>query len=294
MKISKEFKIGLLVIVVLAATFTVINILRGKDILGREFELKGYFDDVQTLVASAPVQIRGYAAGRVNDVKYDREKDKFEVTCSVSKEFRIPSDSRMVLYSTSIMGGKGIRIDAGSAEELVSDGSVLATGADSDLLSSLGEGLTPILNKVSSALDSLKEVISGVNSVLSDANKRSIQSSLQHLNATLADARHLASTIDGKSPQLDSIINNLSGLSAKLSPIAASAQDAMENVKQVTGQLAGTDIKKTVTDIDEAVAGINSAVEKIKDPLGNVLSDADSLVRAIKDNPKKYIKITVF
>lgn len=294
MKISKEFKIGLLVILVLAATFTVINILRGKDILGREIELKGYFDDVQTLVASAPVQIRGYAAGRVNEVKYDREADRFVVTCSVSKEFRIPTDSRMVLFSTSIMGGKGIRIDAGTADECVSDGAILATGADSDLLASLGEGLTPILNKVSAALDSLGEVISGVNSVLSDANKRSIQSSLEHLNATLADAQNLASTLEGKAPQLESMIDNLTGLSAKLSPIAATVQDALDDVKQVTGQLAQSDLKKTVSDVDEAVASINSTVEKIKEPLGSVLADADSLVRAIKDNPKKYIKITVF
>lgn len=294
MKISKELKIGVLVILVLAATFVIINILRGKDLLGREIQLSGHFDNVETLVASAPVQIRGYAAGRVSDVKYNKETNDFVVTCSVSKEFNIPSDSKMTIYSTSIMGGKGIRIDLGASEDYATDGATLATASDSDLISSLSEGISPLLGKVSSAIDSLNMLVSSANSVLDEQNRQNVRASLAHLERTLADANKLSSTISGKSDELDSLISNLTALSGKLSPIAMKVQQTMDNLTEVSSQIASSDVKGTISDIDKAISNVNSTIEKIQDPINSILDDADKLIREIKDDPKKFIKITVF
>ncbi len=71
MKISKELKIGVFVVAVLIGAFFVINYLRGKDILDREMELVSRYDNVEGLVASAPVYIKGYKAGKVSSVSYD-------------------------------------------------------------------------------------------------------------------------------------------------------------------------------------------------------------------------------
>ena len=97
MKISREFKIGIFVIVILAVSFALINFLRGKDIFNREMTLVSRFDDVAGLVPSAPVYVKGYKAGTVTEVEYDQETGDFEVECSVLRQFRIPKDSRMTL-----------------------------------------------------------------------------------------------------------------------------------------------------------------------------------------------------
>ena len=47
MKASKVLKIGLFVIIVLTASFFLINYLRGEDILDREIELKGNYEDIR-------------------------------------------------------------------------------------------------------------------------------------------------------------------------------------------------------------------------------------------------------
>ena len=59
MKHSKEFKIGIFVVTVLVASFFLINYLRGEDIFNNEIELISRYDDVEGLVASAPVYIKG-------------------------------------------------------------------------------------------------------------------------------------------------------------------------------------------------------------------------------------------
>ncbi|MDE7127324.1 MAG: MlaD family protein, partial [Bacteroidales bacterium] len=73
MKMTKEFRIGVFVVAVLAVTFFVINFLRGKDLLGREMEVRAYYDNVEGLLPSAPVYIKGYKAGAVTDVVYQPE-----------------------------------------------------------------------------------------------------------------------------------------------------------------------------------------------------------------------------
>ena len=184
MKASKELKIGIFVVVVLTASFFLINYLRGEDILDREIELKGSYADLRGLVASAPVYVKGYKAGEVSEVRYVSEKDSFEVICSVLKDFKVPEDSRMVIYSVDIMGGKGVRIDYGVSETPAVDGSELETAFEQDLLGGLGESIGPLLEKVTGTLDSLSVTVSGVNKVLSDSNVASIGRTLSHLEKT--------------------------------------------------------------------------------------------------------------
>lgn len=294
MAIKKELKIGIFVIVILIATFVVINILRGIDIFGREIKVYGHFEDVGTLVASAPVQIRGYAAGRVNSVEYDEETDKFVVECSIDKRFKIPTDSRLILYSTSIMGGKGVRVDYGIDKEFISDGAEMQVGEDAELISDLSDGIGSIVTKFSKLADSLQITISGVNAVLSNENRGNINASIQHLNNTLASAQAVASSIEGKSEELENIIANLNTLSNKLSPLADSAQETMDNVAGISKKLNNSDIEGTMKNVNSAIIKINDTVDNLSSPLDSLLNNADSLIKAIKNDPKKYIKVTIF
>ena len=118
---SKEFKIGLFAVITAVVSFFLINYLRGEDIFNREIELSSRYQNVEGLVPSAPVFIKGYKAGKVAEVNYDSEAEDFEVICSIKKEFRIPSDSRMTIYSVDIMGGKGVKIELGVSDSYAQD-----------------------------------------------------------------------------------------------------------------------------------------------------------------------------
>ena len=74
MKMSKELKIGSFAVMVFVLSFFVINFLRGEDIFNREIELTASYDNVEGLVPSAPVYIKGYKAGKVVEVEYDKEQ----------------------------------------------------------------------------------------------------------------------------------------------------------------------------------------------------------------------------
>lgn len=303
MKYSKEVKIGVFVVSVLVVSFFVINYLRGKDIFNKEIELVSRYDNVEGLVPSAPVFIKGYKAGKVAEVEYQPETDDFKVTCSVMKEFRIPSDSKMTIYAVDIMGGKGVKIDLGVSETLVVDGSELAPAKEAGLLDGLAAGVGPLLSKLGNTLDSLSVTVAGVNAMLSESNQAAISNTIAHLERTMKSVNGIASTIDGKSAELVALVDNLASLSAKFSSIADKADGAMTGVSSIVTKIDETDIAGLVS-------SFKNLLEKINDPDGTVgkllvdgsvydsvdelLNDVDSLVKKIEENPKKYIKISVF
>ena len=295
MKISKEFKIGLFVVVVLTASFFLINYLRGKDIFNKEIEISSRYEQLDGLVASAPVYIKGYKAGKVIEVSYDREADDFVVTCSVLKDFRIPADSKMTIHGVDIMGGKGIRIDLGSSVEMIEDGGFLLPSSEPALLDGLASGVAPLMDKVGRTLDSLNVTVAAVNRILADGN---ITRTIAHIERTMADISSVASSLEGKSAELNTFIDNLAVLSAKFISIADKTEDIAGDASSLVSSINPEELSAVVTSFKELLVNINDpdgtigklltdgSVYKSVDEL---LNDVDVLVKKIQENPKKYI-----
>lgn len=300
MKFSKEFKIGVFVVTVLTASFFIINYLRGEDIFDKEIEISARYLELDGLVPSAPVFIKGYKAGKVTSVAYETETDDFVVTCSVLKDFKIPVDSRMTIYAVDIMGGKGIRIDLGTSSEMISDGAMLAPSSEPALLDGLAAGVAPLMDKVGRTLDSLNVTVSSVNRLLADEN---IGRTLSHIERTMSDVSVIASVIEGKSHELNVFVENLASLSAKFMTIADKADTLTSTVTSITGAVNPADIAKLVDSFHVLLENINDpdgtigkllTSGSVYESVDELLNDVDALVRQIQENPKKYIKISVF
>lgn len=300
---SKEIKIGIFAVSILVVSFFLINYLRGEDIFNREIELSSRFASVEGLVPSAPVYIKGYKAGKVSEVIYDSEAEDFEVICSIKKEFRIPSDSKMTIYSVDIMGGKGVKIDLGTSGLAVSDGDALAPAFEAGLMDGLAGGIGPLMAKVTSTLDSLSVTVSGINRMLSEENSARIASTLAHLDRTMANVDALSAVIGGKSDELAAFVSNLQMISDKLVSVAGQADTVLTGINTTVALLSESDIAGVVTSLKNLLDNVNDPdgtigklfVDKsVYDSFDALLNDIDDLVNKIQENPKKYLKISVF
>lgn len=300
---SKELKIGVFAVTVLVVSFFMINYLRGEDILDREIEVTSRFETVEGLVASAPVYIKGYKAGKVSEVSYDPQTEDFKVTCAISKDFRIPSDSRMTIYSVDIMGGKGVKIDLGSSSSQAADGDMLAPAFEAGLMDGLAAGIGPLMENVNGLLDSLNVTVAGVNRMLSDGNQEHISSMLAHLEETMADLEKLSSAVGGKSEDIEAVIDNVSALSSRFGGIADQVDTTLAGVSSIVGKVNGTDIEGLVSSLRNLLDNINDpegtvgrlmSDDSVYNSVDSLLVDIDELVRKIQENPKKYIRISVF
>lgn len=303
MKYSKEFKIGLFVITVMVASFFVINYLRGKDIFNNEIEIVAHYGNVEGLVESAPVFIKGYKAGKVIEVVYQPEEEVFRVVCSVRKEFRIPTDSKMTIYAVDIMGGKGVKVDLGTSAEAIQDGGELAPAMEAGLLDGLAAGLEPLMAKVTNTIDSLNVTVSGINAMLSESSRASLANTLAHLEKTMKSVNGIAATINGKSDEISMFIDNLEVLSMKLGGMVEKADSLVGGASDFMATLNESDIEALVNSFKTLLENINDpdgSIGKllvdgsVYDSVDELLNDVDSLVNKIQENPKKYLKISVF
>ena len=299
----KEFKIGIFAVVVIVASFFVLNYLRGQDIFNREVEYVTTCSNLEGLVATAPIYIKGYKAGKVTEVTYMPSKAQFTVLCSVSRDFRVPVDSRMVIYSVDIMGGKGIRIDLGTSEEVAADGDTLVSCHEAGLMDAVSAKLVPMLDKIGQTIDSLGVTVSGINSILSDSNVTYISGTLRHVESLMGNLNDISSDIEGKSSEITSLIDNLKQFSDGL-------ESLMENVDSTVAGVSAAVASVNAADLTGTVNSLKTLVDNINDPDGSVgklfvddsiynsvdslLSNLDRFVDKIQENPKKYMKFSIF
>ena len=300
---KKEFKIGIFAVIVIVATFFLLNYLRGEDIFNRESEFRATYEDVNGLVASAPVYIKGYKAGKVQEVAYNKEQKCFNVLCSVSKDFDVPADSKMVIYAVDIMGGKGVRIDLGTSEQLAADGDVLASEYEAGLMDGLAEKIAPLMEKVEQTIDSLGVTVAGVNRILCESNTAHISKTLAHVEAITADLKSISSQVDDKSAEITALIENLKTFSDGLGSVMAKVDTTIAGVGTAVASLNAADLTGTVNSVKKLVDNINDPEgtvgklfvdDSVYDSVDSLLNNIDRFVDKIQANPKKYLKISVF
>lgn len=300
---SKEIKLGIFATVILTVSFFLINYLRGEDIFNREIELISRYSDVEGLLPSSPVYIKGYKAGKVSEVTYDTESEDFEVVCSIRKEFRIPSDSRMTIYSVDIMGTKGVRIDMGSSSSYAEDGDQLLPAYEAGLIDGIAGSAGTLIEKVNSTLDSLGVTVSGINSLLSDANRDHISNTLSHLESTISNIESLSRSVEGRSEELSAFISDLSILSDKMVGIVEKADSAMAGINTAVTSISESDLQGVISSLKIFLDNVNDpdgtvgklfVDDSVYDSVDSLLNDIDSLIRKIEENPKKYLRISVF
>lgn len=299
----KEIKTGLFAVIVLAATLFVVEYLRGKDIFSKTDTFYIIYPTVDGVDISTAVTLGGYQAGRVSGMQYNRHTMDYTVTVSVSREFGIPEDSRMVVYSSDIMGTRKIRIVPGHSATMAASGDTLSGAIETDMLSSLAESIGPVTAGLDTLITGLNRAVASVNTILDEDNRSRIANVVENLEGMSEDLSATSAAVRKKSPEIEQIITNLNTIAARLDSAAASAVTTVSNAEAITASLRDARL-------DETIDSVRALIIKLQDPSGSMgklittdslhnsitrlANDLDSLVRGIEADPKKYIKISVF
>jgi phospholipid/cholesterol/gamma-HCH transport system substrate-binding protein len=145
--------------------------------------------------------------------------------------------------------------------------------------------------------------VSGINAMLSESNRNSIARTLAHLEKTMRDVNGIAAAVNGRSEEISAFIVNLENISLKLGSMVEKADTLVGEVGEVVATLNESDIEALVSSFQTLLQNINDpdgTVGKllvdgsVYDSVDELLRDVDSLVKKIQENPKKYLKISVF
>ena len=303
---KREVKIGVFALLMLVALYAMFNYFKGQNIFSSTNDYYVVYENVSGLEVSSPVDIKGMQVGVVTDVQLDTESDGVRVTMQVKKAYPIPVDSRARLYSTSIMGGKGICLELGTSSEVFEADAEIPASVEADMLGSitsqvggLVDGLQTTLGKVNGTLDGVNGVIADNSATIKDA-VANVDDITANVNKLLADkGDEIRSIVDG----LNSLADNLKNNSEKIDGIIASVDNIADSLQSADLRGVVDNLSTTLSELSVTLANVNqgdgTVSKAINDPelynsLVSAVDNLSVLLADLKENPKKYINVTVF
>ena len=291
---KKEVKIGIYAVVILLCAWAGIRFLSGLDVFGRTRNYTAHYEQVNGLQDAAAVVINGVKVGQVTGVALDVENGGVDVTLSVNKAYNIPTDSKAMMFSDGLMGGKSIEIKMGEAKEFLKSGDAIETGVTLDMFDTLANELGDIKERVATLLDNLNQTIEGVDSLIDD-NSKNLTKTVASLNAVMADLKK------------SNIIGNIDGFCATLNQNGEKLEGIITDINSLTKALneqqSGEKLAQAINEVNALLAKVNSGSgsignlvsdEKLYKELAQASQNLSLLLADLKENPKRYINVTVF
>lgn len=292
---SKEFIIGISVIVAIVILFVGIDYLKGINIFKPANFYIADYTNVAGLEISAPVTIDGYKVGQVREINFNyANPGKIEVHLALNKNLRLPEDSKAVI-GTSLLNGASVEILLGKSSKMLEVGGRISTVIKPDMMASLSDNLLPSVEGVIPKIDSL---LTNINKLVSDP---ALLKSVQALEAITQNINHASAGLDRvMTAQVPGVMNNVSQSAANLNTIT-------KDLTELSAQLSKLPVAATMADVKEVTANLSKFTNQLNDKnsslgllmndpelyhrINNVAASVDSLLIDIQKNPKRYISI---
>ena len=278
MKISREFKVGVLAVLCAVILYFGLNFLKGINIFSSTSTYVGQYENISGLTEQAPVLIKGYQVGLVESIQYDFTKSpSFTVAVSIAKEIQLPQGTKMALVANGLLGGMAIELQLPETSGALAyqRGDTLPSVVVPGLFESLEQG---ILAKLDSVLGEANTLVASLNNSMEEGSLYQTLQNVEQITADLkvsgADLRQLTHK------QLPTIIAKVD---TTITGFAALATDVRE-----------ANIVGLVDSVQSVIAGVNGAINSDAGTLGLLLNDKtlyDNLNVALEDLDRAVLNV---
>lgn len=299
MKLSREVKTAILVILGIVFLIIGINYLKGINIFQSKNEFYTEFD-YNALTPASPVTIKGNNVGKINDIKYDFETGKTRVAFTIDKNLQFSKDSKMRLYELGIMGGNGMAIIPAKGGAPAKNGDFIASEVEEGLVKSLTSNFSGLSSGLDETLESADSLLVNLNKLVEDDSEKGLKNAIGELNTTIKSFQTLSYSFNSLIAKND----------ATLTSMLSNFDKVSKDLGALTEDLKDVEISKTVKTLDQTLLEVNTllaGLDQGEGTLGKLLTDEElynnlevasqqlqELLQDFKLNPSRYIKVSVF
>lgn len=316
MKISKEFKIGAVVICAIAAFIWGLNFLKGYDILSRKNVLYAVYPQIDGLIEANPLMVKGYKIGQVNQITLIKKGGEYQVLVKflITEDVKIPKHSIAKAVSSDLLGSKAVEIIYSNETEFVQSGDTLLAASEEDLKTAVDKRLTPLQKKAEGLLSSIDSVMVIVETVLNANTRDNLSKSFESIKKALTSLEQTSYKLDdlvaSEKAKISSILSKLNTVAGMLEQNTGKIENIITNVSNLSDSLAKAQLKDAIANADKTLKELNVLIAQINsgqgtlgklaknDSLYNNLNkasaDLDKLIKDLRINPERYIHFSVF
>ena len=315
MKSKAYIRVGILFLAAVIVIFWGINYLKGRDLLSFEKHFFSRYERIGGLARSSPVTINGFQVGQVRDIDLTPEADqpilvKFSIN---NKSIKIPVGTEARIYSTDLMGTKGIELVFSNEADYYADRDTLRGTIDADLKDQVNTQILPFKLKAEELMASMDSVLMAISLVFDQENRDNLARSFNSVTRTLNNLEYTSSYLNDyvreESQGVSRLITNLDSISMGLIGRTKELRNFIHNLNRISDTLAGAPIEESFRSLNNALVGLQETLAEVNEGRGTlgriVYSDSlydalmatnSSLNRLIEDiriNPGRYVSLSL-
>jgi phospholipid/cholesterol/gamma-HCH transport system substrate-binding protein len=314
LKISKELKIGIIFIVAVGLLIWGVNLLKGFNVFNDQRYLYAVYDRVDGLQRDNKVMVNGLSVGKVNSLKLNPDNATIVAELMIHTELNIPINSIARIHATDLLGSKAIELKLGDSPLLVQNGDTLISEMEQSMMDQLSEQVEPLKKKAISLINSIDSVITVVQSIFNEDTRLNVAASIQNIRNTLRNVENASGNLDSilmnERHRINKILVNVESITENLKDNNENVNAVLANFASLSDSLAQSDIPQTLRDARNAIARIDDITQRLNSGEGtigqlltndslyieleNSTSSLNKLLEDIRQNPKRYLKFSVF
>ncbi len=298
---SKEVKIGLLGLVSCVMLYTGFNFLKGSDFFSRTKQYFVLYDNINGLTASNPVMLNGLNVGRVANIEILQKRKKMLVKLEIRSDIEIPLNSIAALGDNGLLGGKMIDLQmANVSGNNYKQNDTLKPLISQGMIGEITQKAEPLMKKTEKLMDSSNDILKTVAD-----SKKEIAEMLQNFNQISASLKNTLAR-----GEIDQILANTRTLTESLQKLTQQVNPLITKSNNLLDKMNALEIEKTITQANQAMSNINQSLSAINEGKGTIgallksdslyqnmnktLLDLDKIFLDLRENPKRYVNISVF
>ncbi|MCU0351244.1 MAG: MlaD family protein [Flavobacterium sp.] len=300
MKLTREIKTAILVILSIALFIWGYNFLKGKNLFDTSKKLYVIYENVAGLTTAAPVTINGLKIGKVNSISFEPNGNLL-VELQINTDFPISKSSIAEIHDTGLVGGREIEIMLNLEDKNYTvSGDYLKPANKLGLTDALAKQIEPLKGKIEKLLDQTNQLFANLNEVLDENTKSNLKNSIAELNKTMTEfsgvAKNANAMLEKNKSKLDASFTNLDKTTA--------------NFASISDSLAKADLGKTVKNLEKTLASVDKLMadmEAGKGTMGKLMKDEtmynnfsktskelELLLEDLRLNPTRYVNVSLF
>jgi phospholipid/cholesterol/gamma-HCH transport system substrate-binding protein len=315
-KISKEFKIGIVVVLAIAAFIWGLNFLKGSNLFAHKYYLYAVYPKIDGLIEANPLLVNGYKIGQVNQISLVQKNGGYEVLVKflLTEDVQIPKGSVAKAVSSDLLGSKAVELVYSTNSDLMKSGDTLKSEVEESLKASVDKRIAPLQAKAENLISSIDSVMAVVNAVLNKKTRENLDKSFESVRKAILSLEQTAYKLDdligSEKVKISSILSHLNGITSNLDKNGQKIDNILTNFSNLSDTLAKTQLKQAIANADKSLIELNTLLSKINEGQGTIgklakndslynnlnksSEDLDKLLKDLRVNPERYIHFSVF
>ncbi len=300
-KLQNEIKIGLTIVIAMLIAVVGFRLMQDIPLFRPSLQLYTVFDRVDGVTPGSTVYMSGVKIGSVNRVRLEGP-DSVVVVMNISYTDGIPVESKAVIESSDLIGGKHIAIYPSGKNEMIPDGGYLEGVYDRGPIEGLEEFAGEMKPDIRRGTGSLAELLGEIEELLKEGGREHVEQTLGSLSRSSGQINRLlqerGDDLEKSIISLQNIMANLdtlsSGRESQLDSLLMNLETTSRELGVVSHELGGvsTELHLMMQHINKGEGTLGKLIQdpSLYENLDSLAVNLNNLSRLIQDNPGHFLK----